>query len=282
MRHLLRKLLRWAYRALLPARAKNTLRLYVLLDESDKPPQLIETFSADNVLVLAPHMDDEVIGCGGTLHRHVLAGARVTVVFMTDGRRGDPDLYQDSALSAAEIAQAETTLVGRRKQEAHRAAQIIGIRKVVFLDGPDGGLDVTPDLVEALLDDLEATRPDVVYLPSMLDTHLDHWATHRLFHEVTRVFSPSPRWRPVYREYEVWTPLLANRLVDISDVFHVKQEALKQYESQNARIDYVRAAEGLSIYRSIYPQRGRGYAEALFESTPEQYELLFDRFAAKR
>jgi N-acetylglucosamine malate deacetylase 1 len=40
-------------------------------------------------VVLAPHMDDEVLGCGGTMARQVAAGSDVTVIFLTDGRHGD-------------------------------------------------------------------------------------------------------------------------------------------------------------------------------------------------
>jgi N-acetylglucosamine malate deacetylase 1 len=46
----------------------------------------------EKVVILAPHMDDEVIGCGGTLRKHVLNGADVTVVFLTDGRYGSSTL----------------------------------------------------------------------------------------------------------------------------------------------------------------------------------------------
>src|SRR3990170_3703757 len=51
----------------------------------DRPP-------GSRILVLAPHMDDEALGCGGSLHRHVLAGESVTVAYLTDGRKGDPAL----------------------------------------------------------------------------------------------------------------------------------------------------------------------------------------------
>src|SRR5690348_6988030 len=49
---------------------------------------------AGKVVVLAPHMDDEIIGCGGTIARHAAAGASVTVVYLTDGRRGSAALFK--------------------------------------------------------------------------------------------------------------------------------------------------------------------------------------------
>ena len=53
--------------------------------------------SNERIVVLAPHMDDEVIGCGGTLARHVACGAEVTIVFLTDGRRGGKPGHPQSA-----------------------------------------------------------------------------------------------------------------------------------------------------------------------------------------
>ncbi len=74
------------------------------------------------IIVLAPHMDDEVLGCGGTIVRHVLAQADVTVVFLTDGRRGAGD-----ALKREHFAD-PYDIVKVRKLEAQRAAKIIGVR----------------------------------------------------------------------------------------------------------------------------------------------------------
>ena len=82
--------------------------------------------------MLAPHMDDEVIGPGGTLRRHVEAGAAVTVVFLTDGRMGG---YDDGTLSR------------RRKEESRQAAELLGFGDLLFLDAPDGKLRDEPRLV---------------------------------------------------------------------------------------------------------------------------------------
>ena len=59
-------------------------------------------------------------------------------------------------------------------------------------------------------------------------------------------------------------------------------ELRKQFESQNAHIDYVRALIGLNAYRSIYFLRGRGHAEAFFECTPEAYRSIFERLTRRR
>jgi len=279
---MLRTFARLVYRFLLPRRAKNTLGVYLLLDEQDKFPEAIEDFTADDVLVLAPHMDDEVIGCGGTVRLHVLAGARVTVVFLTDGRKGNTSLYDDSTLSSGDIARAEEKLSIERKQESMRAAKILGVQQTVFLDGPDKELDAIPDLVRRVGDIIARCNPQIIYVPSMLEVHPDHWAANRILYEVL-VSQSSETWAScILRAYEAWTPLLPNRLADIGDVFDLKTDALRVFESQLAHVDYVRTTRGLNSYRSIHRGRGKGYAEAFFESTPMQYIALYERFEQKR
>ena len=72
------------------------------------------------------------------------------------------------------------------------------------------------------------------------------------------------------------------RRTDITDVVEVKRRALEQFESQLAHVDYVRTLLGLNAYRSIYFQRGRGYAEAFYECTPQVYRDLFERLTRRR
>lgn len=279
-KRLLEAATRRLYRWLIPSGAKNTLRLRLLLDERDKPPEVIEEFAARSVLVLAPHPDDEVIGCGGTLRRHLLAGAHVTVVFLTDGRRGDRELDENSGFVDKELTRARDELSVRRKRESEKAAEILGIQELVFLDGPDGALDDTPALTNKLREVLRRCNPSLIYVPSMLDLHADHWATNRLFY---RCLDALDKTAPLLREYEVWTPLLINRLVVVDDVMQEKRRALEQFASQNpARL--VNATVGLNRYRSIYlyQAKERQYAEAFYESSPEQYRLLFEKFAGKR
>jgi LmbE family N-acetylglucosaminyl deacetylase len=241
----------------------------LLLDERDRPPQLITDFSDRQIIVLAPHMDDEIAGCGGTLRIHLLSGAQLLVVYMTDGRKGNPDLYRQ-CLTKKAIAEAEEALMIERRNEAEKAARIVGIQDQIFLDLPDGALDPSSEIVQRLKKILQEKQPTVIYLPFMMELHQDHWATNRVFYEVIKGLSFSRLWMPVFRGYEVWTPLFANRMVDISEVYDIKKKALEQFKSQNARIDYVNALSGLNAYRSIFHLRGRGYAEAFYECTPKE------------
>src|SRR5262245_8021728 len=114
--------------------------------------------AAQKIVVLAPHMDDEVIGCGGTVARHVDAGADVTVIYLTDGRRGAANVNR---LKGAELRAAEVALVARRKEEAHRALAVLGVKKLTFLDCEDTRLESDPNVAARLRALLQEIRPDI-------------------------------------------------------------------------------------------------------------------------
>jgi len=77
---------------LLRPNARNALHTWLVLEVRDRQPEPIEAFDEARVLVIAPHSDDEVIGCGGVIARHVRSGSTVHIVYMTDGRWGDATL----------------------------------------------------------------------------------------------------------------------------------------------------------------------------------------------
>ena len=269
------------YRLMLPDRAKNTLRVHLTFEERDKPPPLVAEFPERSVVVLAPHMDDEVIGCGGAVRRHVLAGARVTVVFLTDGRQDGLGLYAGSGLTPAQVRDAGDQLVATRRGESERAAAILGVGELVFLDGQDGALESDERIVAGLAEVLERVRPELVYLPSLLDTHLDHWMTNVVYLAcLERAGTGLAGCR--MRQYEVWTPLIPNLIIDIESVLGDKTRALEQFESQLPLLDVVGSSLALARYRSIYHAAGRGAAEAFWESGVDGYRAVFERYRALR
>jgi LmbE family N-acetylglucosaminyl deacetylase len=209
----------------------------------------------ERVVVLAPHMDDEVIGCGGTLARHIACGADITIVFLTDGRRG-------GGAGAA----------GTRKQEAARALAELGITKIVYLDGEDGRLDATAALTLMLREALRAARPDIVYLPFFLEEHPDHRAASALLAEAVRGTQLTFRCHA----YEVWTPLFPNCFVRIDATVDAKRRALSHYQSQLAEADYLHTSLGLNAYRSsALLDGGCRFAEAFCAVSLPQYLELF-------
>jgi LmbE family N-acetylglucosaminyl deacetylase len=275
----LSRLLQGALRALygryVPEPVKNSLRLQLTLLRRDVEPARA-TPPTGRIVVLAPHMDDEVFGCGGTMALAADAGARVTFVYVTDGSKG----YPGARLAGppdAEAAAAEAELVSRRKDEAHHAAAVLGVGDLVFLDRPDGVLAVTADAVAALADTLARRAPSAVFLPFLTDLHHDHWITNCLFVEASRRARLSPSvacWG-----YEVWTPLVANAVIDITAAAERKRLAMQEFPSQQAEFDYPRAMLGLNTYRSLHRGRAHGLAEAFHVAELGVYRRLFELIA---
>ena len=83
-----------------------------------------------NVLVIVAHPDDEVLGCGATIRRHVLMGDRVSVVFMADGGSSRPG----SSKKDIEL----------RRIMASDVAELLGTDPPIFLDYPDNKMDTVP------------------------------------------------------------------------------------------------------------------------------------------
>ncbi len=221
------------------------------------------------ILVLAPHMDDEVIGCGGTIRKCVLEGKEVAVVYLTDGRRGNKELvsYRGQGKEGRERA-----LIQIRKDEARRACTILGIKESYFLDARDGKLRSTPGIRKGLLTLLSSFQPDVVFYPFFLENHVDHRETARILLETTAETDFS---FDCYA-YEAWTPLYPNCAVDIMEVIEAKRQALSTYESQIKDRDYLRAALGLNSYRSILGD-GRGYVEVFWRSSLKTLRTLYGK-----
>lgn len=263
MKQLIKRLVKSTWRTVVPGSARSSLRLWLLLDTPDFSPRVIKEFTSDPVIVLAPHMDDEVIGPGGAVLRHLAAGAAVTFVFMTDGKAGG--------------AKPDPALPEIRKGESRKAAEILGVKELIFLDGPDGALEDTPPIVSALFDIINQRKPAIIYAPALSDHHRDHWATNRILRNVLDRLPPAIPSNLLIRGYEVWTTTFANRMIDITGVADNKRLAIDAFVSQTSQVDYARAILGLNQYRSMRHMAGHGFAEAFLETTPDEYRLLFDQ-----
>lgn len=265
-------LLRRLYGAYVSEPARNSLRAHLTLLQRDREPLRAAAPITRRLTVLAPHMDDEVFGCGGTLAAASAGGTEVTVVYLTDGSKGY-EKRSSPAPDAAETARFERALVEERKTEARRAGKILGFGEPVFLDLPDGALAVTPEAVARLRDALEALAPDTVFLPFVTDIHHDHWLTNSVFIEAATALglpSATPCWG-----YEVWIPLPANTVVDITEAFPFKHRAMEVFESQRSEFDYRRAITALNTHRSLFTDHGRGFAEGFWVADFGLYRALY-------
>ena len=230
--------------------------------------------TGERVVVLAPHMDDEVIGCGGTLVRHLKAGAKVTVVFLTDGRHGGAHLHK---LSGQALEDAQKAVIERRKGEAREALGTLGIADIVFLDAEDTALAADKDAPRRLREVLERLNPTLVYLPFFLEHHPDHRAVSPLLIAATE----GAKLDFTCHGYEVWTPLFPNCMVWIDESMDLKRQAMQCYRSQlDDANDLLHAMQGLAAYRSVIRSKRQGrFAEAFCAMPLAEYAQAYRAYS---
>ncbi|TDM05004.1 MAG: hypothetical protein C4K60_20670 [Ideonella sp. MAG2] len=261
------QLLRKTVVRLLQPDARNSLAIALLLSGHDRWPKPVSAWPERKVLVISPHADDEAIGCGGTVLKHVAEGAAVTVVHLTDGRNGCKRL-QDPQLPPDERAALVAWVKQTRHDEAAAWAAGAGVQSAEFLNLPDSEVQASAHAVAGLQAVLERVQPELIYVPALTDLLEDHWRANLLLDAALRAAEAGWQDRLLLRSYEVWSPLPANRVVDITAEFARKQELLGLYKSQLADVDYCRAVEGLNAYRStMLPRTGQGFAEAFLEAS---------------
>jgi LmbE family N-acetylglucosaminyl deacetylase len=210
------------------------------------------------VLCVAAHPDDETIGCGGALARHAQRGDDVTVVVATSG----------------EASAGGGHLAARREAEVAGACAALGLpRPPVLLRLPDGALS---ERVEALAGHVarHGARAATVYVPSLLDAHRDHLAANVA---VARCGLPAQ-----VLGCEVWSPGPVDALLDVTDVFARKEQALAGYATARRQVDYLRTARGLAAYRSASAGLGgAGYAEGFVTLSPARHATLVAKVAGR-
>jgi LmbE family N-acetylglucosaminyl deacetylase len=210
-----------------------------------------ETLILMKVLVIAPHPDDECLGCGGTAALHAARGDDVAAAFLTSGELGLKNLPRDQAWAV-------------REREARAACAILGIGTVKFLRLPDWSLgEDAAGAANKLRAVFETERPGLIYLPHPAEWHPDH----RVSLSIVQRALDETFGRPALRGYEVWTPMAQyDHVENISAVMEKKLTALREHASQTADWDYVRAVEGLNAYRGVMAGRC-DYAE-VFQDLP--------------
>ena len=195
-----------------------------------------------NVLVISAHMDDEILGMGGTIARHVAAGDAVTVCI---------------ACKRAYNHQFDPTLVAEEKTAAERAAEILGYTDLRFLDLRDELLDERLlDVIVPLEECVLNVRPSVLYTHHRGDLNQDHRA---VFHASLVACRVTSRHRlPRVLAYEVLssTDMAApfpeyafqpNYYVNIESVLDRKIRAMEAYARELREFPHPRSAKGIEV-----------------------------------
>ncbi len=199
--------------------------------------------TAHRVAVVVAHPDDEVLGCGGTIRRHILAGDEVWIVVLADGETGR------RSSGGAEV-------VAAREAAAHAAAKILGVQHLALHGFADNRLDERPllDIVQVLEEHIREISPDTVYTHHAGDLNIDHRRTHEAILTACRPQSGYPVKRLLAFEIPsstVWqqpsggVAFCPNWFVDISSTFENKMLALKAYNEEMRPWPHPRSYQGV-------------------------------------
>ena len=201
-----------------------------------------------NILIIAPHPDDEILGVGGTIAKRTTAGHDVYVCVMTKGC--EPLFSSDS--------------VNQVRTECKEADLSLGVKETIFLDFPAAMLETVPryKLNDAIVKVIQRVKPDEVYLPHRGDMQQDH----KMVVDAAMV-ALRPKYEHVVKRiyaYETlsetgWDiPNTVNEFIptvyeDISDTLEKKLDAMRLFLSQLA--DYP-AASSLGAIEALAKYRG--------------------------
>lgn len=206
------------------------------------PYSAMSTLPVRSMLVLAPHSDDEVFGCGGTLTLAVQQGVDARVVVVSAGDQGGD--------------------APQRERECRSAAAVIGYGttepRLRFWGLPDRGLVPDQTLVQRIQQAVQEQAAEWLLAPSPFEVHPDHRAVCRA------AIIAAARCKTVLGFYEVGQPLMPNVLVDITPVLAHKERAMACFVSQLAVQRYDQQISALNRYRAYTLGSGVSHAEAFW------------------
>lgn len=229
---------------------------------------MTEQATAKKVLVVAAHPDDEVLGCGATIAKHIASGDIVTVLIMGEG-----------VLARKEVKD-RRDLLEKLWKDAQAANDILGVHRLILRDLPDNKLNAVPllDIVHMIEEVTAEVKPSIVYTHHHGDVNIDHQTIAKAMQAVCRPM----RGTTIDKAYAFETPSATHWnfrhespfcptiFVDIEKTIEKKIKALEQYTSEIRDFPHPRSRiylEALGQFRG--GQVGFLYAEA--------FELIFSR-----
>lgn len=201
-----------------------------------------------NVLVIAAHPDDEVLGCGGTMARHSKMGDNVYSVILAEGitsrdRQRKRDIHE--------------TDFGILHCAAQKANDILGVKQLKLLDFPDNRMDSLDrlDIVKVIEELINEMKPDIIYTHHIGDVNIDHRRTHEAVLTAVRPI-PGQHYVKELLYFETassteWTTtgsapaFTPNWYVNIEETVDLKIKALEAYECEMRKWPHARSIKAL-------------------------------------
>jgi N-acetylglucosamine malate deacetylase 1 len=209
---------------------------------------------ATRILVVAPHPDDETIGCGGFVLLHArIADMRLLCIYNGSAGGAIPELDGETEVEY------KARLVQTRSAELNANARALNFTQTVELAVSECGDGPTEVEIAKIKNLLLEFRPELVVTPWVFDSHPHHRTANRL------LATASDGINFITLGYEVWGLLPENCYIDITDVIEQKLSLVNNYVSQNSSVDYANYCEALAkvraFHRPVRPKR-RGAVEA--------------------
>jgi bacillithiol biosynthesis deacetylase BshB1 len=226
-----------------------------------------------DLLVFGAHPDDAELQCGGTLAKSSALGKKTVVVDVTEG-----ELSSNGSVEG-------------RREERKAASEILGLENRVQMRRPDGGLSLDTELVSELVDVIRAFSPKVIVGPPPHCRHPDHQALHDALKQA-HFFCGLKKYRqeipvverPLHLKVLEVAQEEPDLLIDISDYWEVRQQALLAYSSQfgiseGQEATFINSGflETLERrYRDFGERVGVKYAEPFLSTRPPHVNLPTD------
>jgi N-acetylglucosamine malate deacetylase 1 len=202
---------------------------------------------SNNVLVVAAHPDDEVLGCGGTIAKHIKQGDQVNVLILAEG------VTSRALQRERQKAQPE---LSKLAEAAHRAHAILGSTTLTLHDFPDNRMDSCDllDVVKVIELAIKQHQPDIIYTHQQGDLNIDHQVTHQAVVTAARPLPSNQTKRLLFFEVASSTEwqianavnyFMPNWFVDISETLAAKLEALEAYASEMRSFPHPRSITAL-------------------------------------
>jgi LmbE family N-acetylglucosaminyl deacetylase/glycosyltransferase involved in cell wall biosynthesis len=193
---------------------------------------------AHRILVFAPHPDDEVLGCGGTLALARANGTKVKVIVITDGEEGIPDDLPPQV----------------RRKECIAGLEILGVEDIVFWGYPNSSVPLSGPIIEKYREVVSEFMPQSIFLPSASEAHPDHRRATRGI-----IKALEGRWNGRLLFYETTQPGLINTTNDITAVMELKRLSALCHASQMKQFNYENLLLYMAHLRGL--SMGREFAE---------------------
>jgi LmbE family N-acetylglucosaminyl deacetylase len=228
------------------------------------PPEPLDpkAYAGATVMVLSPHPDDEIIGCGGTILKLARAGCRIVCVQATDGSDG---------WALRNLPEAERREV--RLTEARAVAQAAGIRETDYWREDNRAFRASEAMVVRLAELFTRFEPRLIFTPFLNDPHRDHRTLNAIAAGALVAAGDAIDHARVLG-YEVWTLAPAAVVCDVTDVREEQEALLRMYENAMKVDDFLDLCERRNYYNACRLLGRAGFAEVFHACSVADYPTL--------